>query len=82
MASTNGAAMTPRQARAALPRLAGRIVTTNEKLDALYAQRLEAWQVLTAAGITQAEMAELAQVTPMMVAYALHMARKKAAAGG
>lgn len=76
MAASNGA-MTPTDARRRLRRLGPRIDATNSKLDGLYAERLEAFEVLSGEGVTQAEIAQLAGVTPMAVAFALHKKRKR-----
>lgn len=75
------AALTVRRARSLLARNASQIERTKQRLDDLYAERLAAWKVLTDDGVTQAEMADLAGVTPMAVAFALHKDRKRAANG-
>lgn len=56
------------------------IEAVNDDVRGLYAERLDLWQRLTAAGVDRAEMATLASTTPGMVKFALSAARKKESA--
>lgn len=70
--------MTPAAARKLLPRNAERIERTKAKLEALYDERRCAFVVLASAGDLQQDTADLAKVTPGLVAQQLNRARELA----